>query len=39
VAVDTGRSVPGIVEVHVPNTQLRRLPDINTIVRSVRVAR
>lgn len=37
IAIDTGRARPAIAEVHVPNTQQRRLPDINTIVKSLRV--
>lgn len=39
IAVDTGRAVPSVAEVHVPNTQRRRLPDINTIMSSLRVVR
>lgn len=39
VAVDTGRALPGIAEIHIPNVQQRRLSDINTIVKSLSVAR
>jgi hypothetical protein len=38
IAVDTGRARPALVEVHIPNTQNQRLPDINTIVRTLRAA-
>jgi hypothetical protein len=39
VAVDTGRPVPAIVTVTVPDNKNRLLPDINTVVRSLHVIR
>ena len=38
-AVDTGRLRPAIIEVTVPDNQNSRLPDINQVIRSVRVVR
>jgi hypothetical protein len=37
VAVDTGRQLPAIVEITIPGNQSRLLPDINQVVRSLRV--
>ena len=37
VAVDTGRQLPAIVEITIPGNQSRLLPDINHVVRSLRV--
>jgi hypothetical protein len=39
VAVDTGRPVPAIVTVTVPDNKNQLLPDINTVVRSLHVIR
>jgi hypothetical protein len=39
VAVDTGRPALAIVEITVPSNQSRVLPDINHVVRSLRVVR
>ena len=37
VAVDTGRRLPAVVEITIPSNQNARLPDINALVRSLRV--
>lgn len=37
VAVDAGRKVPAILEITVPGNQAKRLADINTVVKSLRV--
>jgi hypothetical protein len=37
VALDTGRREPAIVEITIPGNQPRLLPDINRVVRSLRV--
>jgi hypothetical protein len=39
VAVDTGRRSPAMVEITIPGNQSRLLPDINHVVRSLRVVR
>lgn len=37
VAVDTGHSDPGVLYISIPNTENRRLPDVNALVDSLRV--
>lgn len=37
VAVDTGRRLPALVEMTIPSNQSSRLPDVNRLVRSLRV--
>jgi hypothetical protein len=37
VTVDTGRSEPGVLYISIPNTESRRLPDVNALVESLRV--
>jgi hypothetical protein len=37
VAVDTGRRLPAVVEITIPGNQSSRLPDVNRLVRSLRV--
>lgn len=37
VAVDTGRRLPAIVEITIPSNQNARLPDVNRLIRSLRV--
>ncbi len=39
VAVDTGRRLPAILEITIPNNQSSRLSDINRVVRSLHVVR
>jgi hypothetical protein len=39
VAVDTGRTLPAIVEITIPGNQNHLLPDIGHVVRSLRVVR
>ena len=36
--VDTGRSAPGVLFMSVPNTNRKLWPDINFVVRSLRVS-
>jgi hypothetical protein len=38
-AVDTGRRRPAIVQISVPDNQNRLLPDINLVIRSLRILR